>query len=167
MLVCGLVSLLPQRRTDWISGVSSGDAMTLHGNSLAVYTDAAVGVLGQLKDSAPIVNTAYLDGLSMSVSVYALLFASSDTVVSSTVSKSVDAFQPSGMVSGSVSESGFSHSFNFSVFRPAAPTLSVDDSLLQALPGTCGGYQRTRLHAVSGGVDISRLLASRRPAARR
>ena len=65
--------------TTWVSGVSNGDSVTLHGNMVTQYVDAAVGVFGQLATSTPVVNTAFLSGLSLSVSVRALLFSSDDT----------------------------------------------------------------------------------------
>ena len=39
------------------------------------------------------------------------------------------------------------------------PSLSVDESVLRALPGSCGTYQRTRLRAISDDVDYTRLLS--------
>ena len=67
--------------------------------------------------------------------------------------------QPTATVNTTVSADGFSRSISFAVIRPARPSLHVDDPSLQALPGTCAGYQSTRLRAVSDGADVSRLLA--------
>ena len=103
-------------------------------------------------------NTAFLSGLSQSVSVRTLVFSSDDTLTSSTSSVAISEAQESGSVTATVSSGGFSHAINFTVVRLPAPTLQVDDSELQALPGSCGGYQSTRLRALSGGVDIARLL---------
>ena len=61
-------------------------------------------------------------------------------------------------MSVTVSSGAHSHAIALTVAKPATPTLQVDDAVLQALPGTCGGFQRTRVRAFSGGVDISRLL---------
>ena len=58
--------------TTWVPGVSNGDSVTLHGNAVSQYEDAAVGVFGQLATSTPVLNTAFLSGISLSVSVRAL-----------------------------------------------------------------------------------------------
>jgi hypothetical protein len=144
--------------TTWIAGVSNGDAVTLHGNVMSQYVDTSVGVFGQLVTTSPVLNMAFLSGLGQSVSVRTLVFSSDDTVSSSMGSVTISEAQESGSVAASVSNSGFSHMLNFTLMRLPTPTLQVDDSELQALPGSCSGFQSTRLHARSGGVDIARLL---------
>ena len=59
-----------------------------------------------------------------------------------------------------VSAGGLAHEavVQFALRRLATPTLHVHDTLLQALPEACAGYQRTPLWAESGGADISRLV---------
>ena len=144
--------------TTWIPGVANGDLVTLHGNAVAQYVDSTVGVFGQLATSTPVLNTAFLSGVSLEVSVRALLFSSADWHTSTTSSISIGESQASGSVTAIVSAGSFSHAVNFTVVRLSVPTLQVEDSELQALPGSCVGFQSTRLQAVSDEVDIARLL---------
>lgn len=149
--------------TAFIPGVSMDQPVARNGNTLARYEDAYVGVFGELAGNAPIVNTADFTGGPVSVSVRSLLFKSPDSL-EPTFGLPVQTVrgQGSGVVSAAVSaeRSGerYEHKFNITVVHPGSPTLEVDDALLQALPGTCGTFQRTRLRAIAGGVDISRLL---------
>ena len=144
--------------TTYIPGVSTDDPVSLYGNALLAYTDTTVGVLGQLNANGPVVNTAPFSGSAVAVAVHALLFSSPDSLSVSSSSVVIDSDQAAGGLVASVSAGGHTGSFNFSTVRPAAPSLHVDDPLLQALPGSCGGFQKTRLYARSAGVDISRLL---------
>lgn len=146
--------------TATIPGVSINDPVSLHGNQLQLYEDAPIGILGQLSDNAPVINTANFNGQSVhSVDVYSLAFSSPDSVLVSTNTISVSAEQTSGPALAIVSGDAYEHQFNFTVIQPAAPELRVDDALLQALPGTCGTFQHTRVRAISDGVDITRILA--------
>ena len=144
--------------TSYIPGVSTGDAVSVYGNTLASYADAAVGIFGQLNANAPIVNTAPFTGSTVSVPIYVVAFASPDSRSVSSDSVVLSTDQSNGHVIAAVSANGHVHAFNFSVVRPETPQLLVDDPILQALPGTCNSYQRTRLYASSSGVDVSRLL---------
>ena len=144
--------------TAYIPGVSTDDPVSLYGNTIQAYTDATVGVVGQLNANSPIVQMAPFSGSDVTVGVRAILFSSPDFLSVSSTSVVLDSDQAAGQVLSSVSAGGHTHSFNFSTVRPAAPQLQVDDALLQALPGSCGGFQKTRLYASSAGVDISRLL---------
>ena len=146
--------------TAFVPGVSLNDPLSVFGGTLVLHTDVAVGVVGQLNTNAPVVNVAELTGASMSVSVLSVLFTSPGTYTSSSMAVEVPSFQESGTLSTTVSQDGFTRTVSFSVVRPSAPTLVVDDDLLQALPVACGAeYQSTRLHAISDGADISRLLS--------
>ena len=138
--------------------MNNGDSVSLHGNAVAQYADSTVGVFSQLVTSTPMVNTAFLSGLSVGVSVRALLFSSPDSYTSSTSSIAIGESQASGLVTAIGSAESFSHAVNFTVVRLSTPTLQVDDNELQALPGSCVGFQSTRLQALSDGVDIARLL---------
>ena len=145
----------------WISGVQNNDPVTLYGGSLTLYTDSCVGVLGQLSTNAPVVNTAYLtsDTATVPVNVLTLAFSSPDSYSSSSATVDVGASQATGSVSHTVSGCGDSQTLSFGIVRPEAPTLQVDDSVLERLPSSCTGYQSTRLRATVGGVDMSRLLS--------
>ena len=158
--------------SSYIPGVSLDDPISLHGNSLVPFSDVQVGVLGELTGAAigsgaggcggrsPVVNTAYLLGSSsgVGVEVRTMSFSSPDGYTSSTACVTIDETQPTGQVSTTVASGSFSHAVFFSVVRPPAPSLELDDATLQRLPGTCSGYQRTWLRAYSGGVDLVRLL---------
>jgi hypothetical protein len=145
-------------RASWIPGVNNGDSVALNGNTLFLYSDASVGVLAQLNTNVPLVNTLYLTGSSLTVSASALLYSSSDSYPTVSTSLVTIGETDEGTVSTSVSAGGFSRVLNFTVLRPAVPTLQVDDSELQALPGSCSGYQSSAIRAFSAGADITRLL---------
>jgi hypothetical protein len=145
--------------TAYIPGVATDDPVTVTGNSLTSYTDVPVGVLGQLHTQSPVINTADYTGVNVNVGVLSLLFSSPDSLsATSAPTVSVGSGQGSGPLAATVTSGAYAHSFNFTVVHPGVPNLQVDDDLLQALPGTCGGFQRTRLRATSGGADITRLL---------
>jgi hypothetical protein len=144
--------------TTWISGVSNGDMVTLHGNAVSQYVEAPIGVFGQLVTSPPVLNTAFPSGVSQDASVCTLTFSSGDIKSSSSASIAISEARASGSTTATVSAGDFSHAVNFTVVQLGAPTLQVDDSEQQALPGSCGGCQSTRLSAISDGVDIARLL---------
>ena len=144
--------------TAYIPGVANNDPVSVHGNQLALYVDAPVGVFGQLTANAPIVNTAAFTGASVSVGMRALLFSSPDSLSSSTATTISVGSGQNGSTVATVSANAHTHNISFAVVRPDAPVLLVDDATLNVLPGSCGSYQRTRLRAMSAGVDISRLL---------
>ena len=56
--------------TAYIPGVATDDAVTVTSNSLTQYTDAPVGVLGQLNAYAPIINTADFTGTDVDVGMH-------------------------------------------------------------------------------------------------
>ena len=147
--------------TTWIPGVSNGDAVKVQGNTVSRYVDTSVGVFGQLITRAPVLNVAFLSGLSQSISVRTVTFSSDDTYSSTISSVVISEARVSGPMTITVNSGGFSHALNFTIVRLHAPTLQVDDSELQALPGSCGGHQSTRVRAISEGVDIARLLTFR------
>ena len=62
--------------TAFIAGVSAGAPIDVYGNAPQVQLDAPVGVLAQMEDAAPVVNTGYLTGTDVSVSVLALRYTS-------------------------------------------------------------------------------------------
>lgn len=145
--------------TAYVSGVAQDDPVALNGNEVILYADVSIGVLGELSTRAPVVNTATLSGVSVGVNVHALHFRSPDQMLSSNLQVVyLGGDVADGDTNATVSLSSFSHAIAFTVIRPAVPTLRVDDAVLQALPATCGGYQHTRLWAVSNGADISRLV---------
>ena len=83
----------------FVPGVQLNDAFEVHGNELELYTDAAVGVFGQLNVKAPILNTAFLNGASLSIGVFSLLFSSPDAHASSAHTVSVPSSQGTGTMS--------------------------------------------------------------------
>ena len=99
-----------------------------------------------------------MSGVSQDASVRTLTFSSDDIKSSSSTSIAISEAHASGSTTTTVSGGGFSHAVNFTVVQLGVPTLQVDDSEQQALPGSCGGYQSTRLSVISDGVDIARLL---------
>ena len=146
--------------TTYLPGVEPGAPIIVHGNNVVEHVDLAVGVLAELVTSAPVINTNYLLAKEVSVLVRVLRFQSPDAVTHFTTTDVIAAEQQSGAVSFTVSADGFSHAISYEVVRPSAPALSVEDGVLDALPPECGAnrFQRTRLHAISDGVDLVRLL---------
>ena len=65
--------------TAFIPGVSLNEPVSVEGNALALYTDTVIGIFGQLNTNSPVVNTAYLTGASVDVSVLAIPFTSPDS----------------------------------------------------------------------------------------
>ena len=63
-----------------------------------------------------------------------------------------------GPLPQTVSSGSFSSAVALTVVRPPKPVLSVDDPLLSFI-AFCGPFQKTRLRATAGGVDMARILS--------
>ena len=152
--------------TAYVPGVAPDDLVSVYGNGLNLYTDAPVGVIGQLVDAAPVVNTAFFTGVRLTVGIRVLQFSSPDSFTELSASVDVNSTQSSGRVHATVMTNEVSTSCScspylevmFTVVRPSAPVMRVDDDFLQALPSSCATYQATRVWAISDGADISRLV---------
>lgn len=143
--------------TSMIPGVGVGDAISVFGNVLSLIADGPVGVIGEIAQGMPIVNTGYLTGSAITAELVTKSISSPAGTVSASAAVAIG-LDDAGTLPQSVSNGTFSSELNLTVVRPPLPALSVDDTELNFIGG-CGAFQTTRLRAMAGGVDVARLLS--------
>ena len=149
--------------TSMISGVGVGDnvvdAVANAGHRLSLIQDGLVGVVGEVAEGMPIVNTGYLSGNTLDATLVTKAFLSgSDLDLDTSTSAVPIGLDDDGSYTQGVSAGAFASQVNVTVVRPPIPALSVDDDQLNSL-SACGSFQTTRLRATAGGLDVARLLS--------
>jgi len=152
-----VTALFRDGSTAMIPGVGTGDAVSVLGNSFSLIADGTVGMVGEVAQGMPIVNTGYLTGSELSATLVTTLFASPSSSTGSSVAVQIG-LDDDGTILHSVHDGPSSSQLNLTVTRPPLPALSVDDADL-GLISACGIFQSTRLRATAGGVDVARILS--------
>ena len=123
--------------TSYVPGVAQDDPLTLHGNTLNLYVDAPVGVLGELRTKAPVLNMAALNGGNATVDTHALLFHSPDSLVSSLVATvSVGDGAADGLVNATVRGQA-------TFFHARRPSLPLVDTMIPVRARACNARAAT------------------------
>ena len=136
--------------TTWVSGVSNGDSRDAARQCGGAVRGRCSGRVRPAGDEHARAEHGFLEWAQPEcLCPRPLVLRLTTRTRALTSSVTIGEAQASGSVTATVSAGSFSHAINFTVVRLSAPTLQVDDGELQALPGSCGGFQSTRLRALS------------------